>query len=195
MKEFKQFVKKLNTKHLDRYLGSRASSDIQNLGVMPIQAGAKEVTESMAIVDAANKYFGQLDNVDAFIIGDGYKPRMGVMLAFFGNRNWNIHSIDPTIINGKWEGTVSRLSTYRTKIEDFNENVGDTSNHALLLLPHSHASVKKSIYKIKALGYKEISVISMPCCFSDNIGDWEISYVDEAIINTPKNVINIYFNV
>lgn len=154
----------------------------------------KEITESMAAFVAIqdhliNKVIKNNNNVDVYVIGDGYTPRTGALIACL--TKWNVISIDPKMKSVGWN--INRLTTYRKRIDDLYFNNENENTVAVIIFVHSHASIKKSLEVI--CGYSKRHVIDIPCCFDADITKKpDVNYVDMGI-QSEKQKVNIYLNV
>lgn len=188
MKMEKRLFNKGEFKHVSNYLSSRASADIQNLGIWPITATTKEVSETMGMVSAIREHGFSEEEALCFVVGDGKKPRTGVCISFF-EKNYTVTSIDPDM---EWDNnTVRGLSCHKSKIEQLSF---DCQNKPVVIVhPHSHAEIKASLKSIH--NWHKLCLISMPCCVKDKIDGTGLkniySYKDHAIFS-PHNLINVY---
>lgn len=172
-------------KYINQYLASRSSADIQLLRVFPASNAAKEVTESMAMVNALIMIPNDKKRI-IICVGDGKKPRTAVCCAFF-TKNRCI-SIDPEMdFMPPEEVVLQRVEWYKNKIEEmefaFDEEI-------IIIHCHSHAKISESLKHIRA---SKKHVISMPCCNADDISNPDISYEDNDVWS-PHKTINIYLN-
>lgn len=153
---------------------------------------AKEFTESMAMLNACldlaeKKGYKRGENkLTVVIVGDGKRPRTGALIA--RDTNWNVISIDPNFHTDS-NFDIPRLKVYKSKIENIDELKFD--GPLILCFPHSHANLCQALLKLKS---EERHVISMPCCFKDDLGNPDLSYIDEDVLS-EKNQINFYYNI
>lgn len=155
---------------------------------MKVFTSAKDVSESMAAIQAAGQY-GLLPNnnkkkgssrVKCLCIGDGCTPRTAVLGCYL--KKWECVSIDPAL-QQDWHGIepkgVRGLIGFKGTLEEFmksqqqEEREGGEAakqeeyDHLLLLCVHSHARLhnEESIDKIMARwGNVSTTLVSLPCC-------------------------------
>lgn len=153
---------------------------------MKVFTSAKDVSESMAAIQAAGQY-GLLPNnnkkkgsrVKCLCIGDGCTPRTAVLGCYL--KKWECVSIDPAL-QEDWHGIepkgVRGLIGFKGTLEEFMKSQkqeeregGDAKqaeyDHLLLLCVHSHARLHndESIDKIMARwGNVSTTLVSLPCC-------------------------------
>ena len=195
-------------KHLQNFYNAICLADIAPIfsNYTRTDERDKEITESMAMLDAAINYsgFDKKDNsVQVFVVGDGKRPRTGILFAYF--TSWNVRSIDPLMDYNWWdhyyefkakEGQIpKRIKVYNSMIEDyeFPHRVLDyESNNKLLILPHSHASMETCLDKLGTC-----TVINMPCCkkFPDKLQSREAvaqygytNFMDFDVLSAKKTI-------
>lgn len=173
-----------NRRYLDQYVSSRASADMQALGLFP---NAKEVTESFGALCAARQHSGWTEDDPVTVIcpGDGKSPRTGATFAFF--TPWTVWSVDPAVDPqaSRWM-RVHRLSVLPLPVEDIDPIEADL---ALVVAVHSHADLNAAIGKVRA---REVRVIAIPCCVEQTWGNrpW-MAYRDSAIWS-DKNEVRVW---
>jgi len=146
---------------------------------------AKEITESFAAFDAC-KYLGvkQKERICIVCVGDGHKPRTAALCAFMSC--WECYSIDPEM--NKTDFPVKRLTCFNKKIEDVQLNL---DCRTVILCVHSHAKLSVCLENIKA---PRRDLVSIPCCFPDNLSDIDTTFRDDNIWS-EKNRVNIYCDI
>ena len=216
-----QHVKDDKNKHLFRYidefLSLKCVTDLINHKIYP---DAKEITESMSILNALRKYFHSSSkdlqkhkdynfankNVTAIIIGDGSTPRIASLLCFVTKWN-NIYSIDPQLKinkNKSWKN-IKHLKCLRSKIEDITIKVQDVKdNNIVVIFMHSHVLLEQSLLSISNLNNNnfngKVSLITVPCCQYINkhktLYDKEADYVfTDVSMATNKNTFYIWKDI
>lgn len=157
---------------------------------------AKEITESLAMQDAAIRFHKYpFEETTVIVVGDGSLPRTGAIFAY--TTKANVTSVDPELNNAKWEThklqqaamgyPIQRLEVIKNYIENLEFDLAD--KHCIVVWPHSHADMNHT--RITA---KTRMDIAMPCCqrIPDN---WEarphISYRDFCV-SSPKNKVYIW---
>lgn len=169
-----------SSKYHNDLMRLRCAPQLLNLGIFP---NAKEMTESFASLAAAERVLGgpeaaTRDDVLAFVIGDGVCPRTGVTLAL--RTKWQVVSVDP-LLRPEWAGFepmgVRRLQCFADRVEDrrFKSKARDT----VMIFPHSHASVEKSIWCVRVSGRRH--VVAMQCCFPLEVPNREPDEVFEDL--------------
>ena len=203
------------SKYIDRYMGLKCQPYLKKIGLFP---KIREVTETLAILDAVEKLKIKRNRKDVLFIsvGDGVLPRTACMAAYL--TQWTCVGIDPSMASASDKlqrakalvASTSRLyiAPYRVEKDwlqptkrkiDFDpqeviELLANKENKfktVVFAFVHSHASVEKSLHKFKHLNC-ERHIISMPCCFEDGLAilpEW--SYEDPHVVS-PKRKIHIY---
>jgi len=173
--------------YLDKLFSLKCFPDIVALRAF---TSAKDVSESMAAIQAANQHGLWNDakkqkknvKVNCLCIGDGSTPRTAVLACFL--HKWDCISIDPAL-HEDWRGVnpkgVRGLTGFGGTLEEFllqsnnqssngdNDDATSTTkyDHLVLLCVHSHARLtgNASVPNIMAL-YNNIptTLISLPCC-------------------------------
>lgn len=197
--EFKTKSPKSNArlKHIDRFISLYCAADLMTARFFP---NAKEISESMAAVVAAEKHLcdGKLskfkDNVAVACIGDGFTPRTAALFAFM--TKWDCFSIDPNLsgVHGNtyfYGIRTERLRVIGEKVEYCGLDL-TSYDYVILVGVHSHAS-NRSI--LDGINFRVASTIMMPCCvhqppFSRDY----ITYEDDAVWS-PHNKITVSYNV
>jgi len=180
---FTKHAKKYHSRYINYFIGLKSAIDMLRLNLFP---NAKEITESMGGFNSIKHFPIRRDdpNINIVVVGDGHKPRTAALCAFMSK--WNCVSIDPEL--RRTEYPIKRLTCYKSKIEDLKL---EFDSPTVLLLVHSHAPSLPCIENIKA-PIKYIS--SIPCCFPDNFGIPDTTYIDENIWS-PKNRVNTYVHL
>ncbi len=149
---------------------------------------AKDVSESMAAIQAAGHYGLQSSNkkkkngnrVKCLCIGDGSTPRTAVLACYL--KQWECVSIDPAL-QDDWHGIqpkgVRGLVGFKGTLEEFMKSQQQDEHyegglskqaeydHLLLLCVHSHARLHndESVACIMArYGNISTTLVSLPCC-------------------------------
>ena len=165
-------------RYIDEFLALRCVTDLIEHKLYP---NAKEITESISILNVLRKFFDSsskdkvLHNdyhfsnpkVTAVIIGDGSTPRIAALLCYVSK--WEkVYCVDPQLKihkNKSWTN-IRNLQCMKSKIEDITINVEDDHN-VLLVFMHSHVLLEASMESISGLrgDWKgKVSIITAPCC-------------------------------
>ena len=165
--------------YVDKLFSLNCFPDIVSLKVF---TSAKDVSESMAAIQAAVKYGLQSNNggdkkkkkqmrVKCLCIGDGSTPRTAVLACYL--KKWDCVSIDPALQN-EWHGIqpkgVRGLIGFKGTLEKFMETESqgeEMYDHLFLLCVHSHARLNNDAKVEKIMErYNNIAttLISLPCC-------------------------------
>lgn len=186
---FKRHAKKYRSYYLNRFISHKCAVDMLELGLFP---NAKEVTESYAAYEAMCNHiddnFRRQDDYEFFCIGDGHKPRTAATFCF--RSKCSASSIDPLVnfVNLKQgDLRIKRLTVFKERIENLRLTSEKT---AVIVCVHSHAKMAACL---KAIQAPKRHIISIPCCYQDNIGEPDISYTDENIWS-DMNKVNIYLD-
>ncbi len=178
------------TKYVDMFLGMKCAPDVLMSGVLPSGNACKEISESMAAIQAAKRFPG----LDCFadpswlclVVGDGHTPKTGALFAF--HSRWSVISVDPKLRQDKYG--VARLWCVQKKVEDLTPSFYEK---VLIVGVHSHALIKHSWNAIRA---HQKFFINIPCCMHDKCEDDMVlidEYRDDNILS-PHNLIQIYRN-
>ena len=181
------------SRYLDWFLKLKCSSDILRLGVLPSTNACKEITESFAATVALRSFIG-IDrfsdkNWTAVVIGDGHRPRTGVMIAF--QTKWSVYSIDPNL---RGDCLCDRLTLIRKHIEEtpleFNTNV-------VIVGVHSHATPLVSWDSVKNPPEMRKLFINIPCCVKGPppIGKFKFTSYEDHNIWSPHCTVQVYERV
>eukprot|EP00985_Skeletonema_marinoi_P023286 scaffold15419_cov206-Skeletonema_marinoi.AAC.3 len=168
--------------YVDKLFSLNCFSDIVSLKVF---TSAKDVSESMAAIQAASQYGLQSNKqngnrVKCLCIGDGSTPRTAVLACYL--KQWEcVVSIDPAL-QEDWHGIcpkgVRGLVGFKGTLEEFmksqqqEEHEGGNPkqaeyDHLALLCVHSHARLhnNESVDRIMArYGNISTTLVSLPCC-------------------------------
>lgn len=160
------------------------------------KGAAKEVTESWAMLEAANRYVLHLDSHQIIVVGDGCSPRTGAIFAYFTKAE--VTSIDPAFNLAHWDEHVTKqtgagFSPQRlTVVKDYVDktSIDCGGRPALVIWPHSHAHMSEC----RPINCGPRTDIAMPCCVK--IPDsWmrkpHITYDDQHVIS-PKRTIHVW---
>jgi len=176
-------------KYLEEYLGLDCHVDLDTLKMFP---NAKEITESMGTFNAVWNYvcpnlFGPRDgNVALVSVGDGCTPRTAALFAC--RTAWHCWSIDPRLRTR--DTPIKRLTCIIGKIEDSALDL-TAFGHVVAVLVHSHATIKDTLYGIKA---KRLHIVAMPCCVPLNIADKPFLGYHDTHIWSPHNLLKIWID-
>ena len=160
------------------------------------RGAAKEVTESMGMLEAARKLITKLDEHKVIVVGDGCSPRTGILFAYLTRAD--VVSVDPNFNMLHWEEHVAkqtaigfppqRIRLLPAKIEDVE--IDCEGRPCLVLWPHSHADMRNA----RITNYTQRSDIAMPCCVQVP-AEWmqqpHIMFVDRNVLS-PKNHIHAW---
>lgn len=160
-----------SSRYFDELIGLDTAPELLALRIWP---NSKEVTEAMAAYRACVRAVyhkssmpPKADNsVAVFVIGDGSTPRLGALIAF--RTKWRVTSIDPQM-NDEWVGyepkDIKRLWVLKNNVEDVPD-IYPVADHVVLAFPHSHATTKSAIDKLKLWPHQKLHVVWLPCCRS-----------------------------
>ena len=178
-----QMRPKLN--HLDWFLAHSRAADL-----LPLFPNAKEVTESVAAYRAVQRsaaYRLSDRNVSVAVIADGHTPRTAALFAL--STAWQARSIDPALSRyaARSRPIIDRLHVLPYRIEDLPPCLCGPADDIVAV--HSHAPLSEAV---RRLAGRRTLVVSMPCCFPDDL-PWPPteSYRDAACL-CQHNVINLY---
>lgn len=165
------------------------------------KGSAKEITESMALLEAGRKYLRDdydmaLKDSVVIVIGDGASPRTGACFAYYTHAE--VISIDPNFNMDHWSEFVDkqtkmgyppqRLQVIKERFEDVH--IDCLNKDTLVIWPHSHAPMSLN----QLSNYKSRVDIAMPCCMKIPPA-WmsipHIFYTDLEVLS-PKNEIHIW---
>lgn len=197
-----------NTKYLEQFWKLNCVPLIHDLKLFP---KIKEITETMAVFRSLLqwKYVSPKDeSVICICPGDGFVPRTAAFLSIV--TRWRVVSIDPFMAKNRErvDDIVNRLDRLaviekrvqdifegeiREKVQNLSERSVDEESKVILISVHSHAPLKKSCDLVmKDLNGKLDYVVSMPCCFEDDLGVFPFkSYFDGGVMS-PQSQINLY---
>jgi len=174
--------------YVDKLFSLKCFLDIVSIKVF---TSAKDVSESMAAIQAAGRYglqYSQKNESNSsskqkrtkcLCIGDGSTPRTAVLACYL--KQWDCVSIDPAL-QEDWHGVhpkgVRGLVGFKGTLEEFmnseEQNVLKDEkakqaeyDHLALLCVHSHARLHNnaSVEKIMArYGNISTTLVSLPCC-------------------------------
>lgn len=179
-----------------RFLDSFASENV--IGLFSRYRGShKEVTESWAMMEAANKFVTGINDCKVFVIGDGASPRTGSLFAYFSKAD--VVSIDPQFNMDHWRehatkqsgmgNPVQRLALFARPVEEM-EAFDCKGSKAVVVWPHSHAHMNN----FKCHSYSKRIDIAMPCCVKIP-ANWmirpHITYDDQHVLS-PHRTIHIW---
>jgi len=178
-------------KYINEFFRLKCAPDLMLLKVFP---NAKEITESLAAFNAVQKIVMPQtgiqykdENVVVFVVGDGHTPRTGALFAM--RTNWNVISIDPVM--RPFHGNVKRLETITGRIEELDEFI-NYSMKAIIVLVHSHATVKACLSSIKL---PERHLVAIPCCVPQDIPNTTYFGYTDTNIWSEKNQVKVWLNV
>lgn len=187
--------RKPSLRYLDEFIKLKCAPDLLLNKLFP---NAKEITESMAVFNAYRKnlmfsYTPNEENTTCIVVGDGVVPRTGAVFAM--RTKFDVISVDPQMRCFNPFITIKRLTPMKSRAEEIY--YGSSFDKLIIVAVHSHAPLDKVIKRIeKTTNIKEFVIISMPCCYEDNIEHLDtitkiISYNDWGI-HSEKRRINIY---
>ena len=199
--DLKVTFKKASLRYLDEFIKLKCAPDLLINKLFP---NAKEITESMAAFNAYRKnlmfnYPPNEEHTTCLVVGDGVVPRTGAVFAM--RTKFNVISVDPEMrlkYNYYLHENIKQLFLVKAKAELISwVNWLSYIKKIIIVAVHSHAPLDKLIKRIEETAdIKEFAIISMPCCYEDNIEHLDainkiISYNDYGI-HSEKRRINIY---
>lgn len=201
--------------YIDMLFGMRCFSAIVSLGSF---GSAKDVSESMAAVQAASRHFehanqGGVEGADehkssdvlCLCIGDGSAPRTAVLCCFL--KKWICISIDPAL-SEEWQGDcpkgVEGLTGFGGTLEEYmshqKSNISTNGNvkfkRLIMLCVHSHARFigPATVRTIRhRYGNIPTTIVSLPCCprfrHVRDIGRKpDLEYEDDCVFSACRKV-------
>lgn len=185
----------MNSYH-KRFLESFCAENIIGL-FSRYRGGAKEITESFAMLEAARKYVPNLGDYKVVIVGDGRSPRTGAMFAYYTKAD--VISLDPQMNMEHWDQhckkqaamgfRVQRLAALSCRVEELDINCD--GKPLLVVWPHSHADMNAVRY-FNSTG-KRID-IAMPCCTKVPVEFMRKPHLcyEDPNVESPKRTIRIW---
>ena len=121
---------------------------------------------------------------NCIVVGGGHTPSTAALIAM--HTNYDCYAIDPKLrMKPSWK-QIKRLSMYDLNVQQLCMTL---EKHTIIILPHSHVSLKTCLEQISAPSY---TLIKMDCCFDNSIGRKpDIQYRDNAVCS-DKNEIKIW---
>ncbi|MDD4996375.1 MAG: hypothetical protein PHW15_02815 [Patescibacteria group bacterium] len=182
-------------KYVKRFVESFASENI--IGLFSRYPNAyKEISESWALLEAAKKHVGNINDSIVIVIGDGASPRTGAIFAYFTKAN--VFSIDPNFNILHWIEhydkqmkmgyTPQRLKLFKLKASEVKINC--FNKQCIVIWPHSHAPMN-DFNVLNALTRIDIA---LPCCIPIPNNWMTIPHIvfDDINIISPKRTIHIW---
>ena len=184
-----------NGKHLDRFLNRKCSLDLLD-PKFELKWNSKEITESEAMLYAIRTHLKvdpTNEDVVVHVVGEGFRPRTGALLAFA--TRWTVFSIDPNL--SEWRkrnrSSIKRLFCVDKRVEDFDGSdflvMGDDDLTQIVMAPHSHANLAKSLSMFKGFGRKHM--VARSCGDLDFDLNPSKVYLDWACLS-PERLIKVW---
>lgn len=178
-----------------RFLESFSAENVIGL-FCRYRGAAKEITESWAMLEAANDHVVGIDEHHIIVVGDGCSPRTAALFAYFTKAT--VTSVDPAFNMAHWIDHVGkqtrsglppqRMEIVRDKIADVRPNCG--GKPVLVVWPHSHACMNEC----HPVDCGPRTDIAMPCCVKIP-KEWmlkpHITYDDEHV-ESPHRTVHIW---
>ena len=181
-----------STKHLKAFLSLRCAADLLAWDVFPRKTVAKELSETMAAVDAVFHRLSvarDLPAVTLIAVGDGCTPRTAATFACL--TAWQCVSVDPRL-RGEWP-QIKRLTLVPTQVE----NMSVVARGPLIIVAvHSHANLPAAMRTLTTTCPHGRHVVAIPCCKEQAIPDRppDREYVDWGILS-PERVVKVWRDV
>lgn len=192
------------SRYIDEFIHDSRAPDMLRWKLFP---NAKEITESFSAYAIVRDVLG-LDLSDPTIavlcVGDGRVPRTAATFAL--RSAWTCFSVDPAMkvrwgssfVDGKHRCVIPRVHAYRAKVLDVGGWRPDALHvqafrHCVVVAVHSHASLRASI-RVAQLLAPCVSVVSMPCCFKDDMGNADVIY-DDMNVSSPHRRVYVWKDV
>jgi hypothetical protein len=171
-------------RYVDKFLKMRCAPDVLARRWFP---NAKEVSESMGVIEATSKYLVRRNREDviAVVVGDGKHPRTAGLAAF--TTAWMCVAIDPVAKHQGVFAGVDRLYSIRAKAEDVDVR---WSSPTVVIAPHSHCPSLRGVLRKWELP-RLIGVVTMDCCVPHDLGSSNVCYEDPAVIS-PKRRVEVH---
>ena len=201
--DLKVTFKKASLRYLDEFIKLKCAPDLLLNHLFP---NAKEITESMAAFNAYRKnlmfsYPPTEEHTTCLVIGDGVTPRTGAVFAM--RTKFEVTSVDPVIrlkLGHIYHENINNLVMLKERAEKIYYDIfcpKYTLNKLIIVAIHSHAPLDKLIKRIEeTTDIKEFAIISIPCCYEDNIEHLDtinkIASYNDWGIHSEKRRINIY---
>lgn len=186
----------MNNRYIDEFIRDSRAPDMLRWKLFP---NAKEITESFSIYAIVRDVLG-LDLADPTIamlcVGDGRVPRTAATFAL--RSAWTCFSVDPAM-KVRWGASfglsttiIPRLHAYRAKVLDVggwypDERHVRAFSQCVVVAVHSHASLRASV-RVAQLLAPRVSVVSMPCCFKDDMDNADLIYDDMGVLSPHRRV-------
>lgn len=160
------------------------------------KGAAKEITESWAMLEAANNHCLNLDSHHIIVVGDGCSPRTGAIFAYFTKAM--VTSVDPGFNLSHWQEHVAKQTAMGfppQRLEVIQDYIDKTKidchgRPLLVIWPHSHAHMNEC----NPVNHGLRTDIAMPCCVKVP-KNWLLkphsTYDDENVIS-PKRTIHVW---
>lgn len=179
-----------------RFLDSFASENV--IGLFSRYKGShKEITESWAMLEAANKFVTGINDCQVIVVGDGASPRTGALFAYYSKAD--VISVDPGFNMEHWRDHVQKqtgmghppqqLDLFQRPIEELKP-IDCKSRKVLVVWPHSHAHMNNC----KVENFSKRIDIAMPCCVKIP-ANWMIKphiTFDDPNVISPHRTIHIW---
>ena len=185
-----------NPKHINRFLKRNCALDLLN-PKFHMKWDAKEISESEAMLYAIWTHLEVRptdENVVAYCVGDGARPRTGALLAF--TTQWKVQSIDPLL--SQWNNEympVQRLTIIPSRVQDVLQvNNYITRQTRIIVAPHSHAPLKDCLHLFKNNAGPN-HIVAMPCCQDLHLHqEPDKVYYDWACLS-PERLVKVWKDI
>eukprot|EP01041_Mallomonas_annulata_P005889 gene5889-11893_t len=164
---------------------------------------AKEISESMAMVDALVK-LGEMTgtlwealSANVFVLADGRTPYTSAALAMFMPDSWQFWSIDPLLSfdPAKLGAYESRIHLVPAMSQTFTCPTSPTLAPLvnIVIACHSHAPLQEFWDRLPAPKY----CVSMPCCGRDwsSLIQEPLTQYDDYEVFSPKRKVFLYCTI
>lgn len=156
----------------------------------------KEISESVAMLEAAKSLPIKLNESLVIVVGDGVLPRTGALFALFTKAT--VRSYDPLMRLDEVKNLpqLDRLDVYARPIDKNSAPIGCAGKDTVVIFPHSHAHMDVVLKRLK--NYKTLSMINMPCCVQipekyfrktgDTFDKLPVVYEDYHVLSAKRTV-------
>lgn len=173
--------------YVDMIMKLRCAPDLLARRLFP---NAKEWEESFGMFQAVKSVVGTKElgrrDITLVSVGDGHTPRTAALFAHMSA--WQCISIDPQLRQKEYK--ISRLQTFRSKVEDLKLHYG--GHHLIIVGVHAHISLQKTLNSILPANFTRRSLFFMPCCVKSDLPVPPDKVIVDRHIRSPHNEIQVW---
>lgn len=171
-------------RYMDAFVRLKCAPDLLAHGWYP---NAKEISESMAALEAARQALGvrRFGDEETTLIapGDGCSPRTAGLFAYM--TRWDCFAVDPRMRGQGRHPTVKRLTLVPRRAEDFGLN---PRKRVVVAAVHSHANLAAAVAPF--MGAERLDVIAIPCCVDQTLArPPDKRWIDFGILSPEREVM------